>query len=213
MKIDEIANEIVNSFHEENEEKLIKDTKEMLYKIKYDEGMFSVVRQPYLVAKSLYFMLTEDFLTQDQQMGCVKLAYYCLLNNYLNNINSTSNDFEYEELVSGCKLALVLISMQNQYIMYDIIAGQAGYINPDTHLRDQILLFSVIVKEAEISNCNFFLEDIIDDYFKEIVKEIKRQMPTGSDLVMLKEKVTPVLKNIMTSMSFNFKDNDDYYMS
>lgn len=205
MNIDEIAQKIISSFNTEDSVMLKNETKNMLFQIKNYESMFSVVRRPYLVAKSLYFMLTEDYLTEDNQISCIKLAYFCLLKNYLNNIDKTMGDSEYEDLVSGCKLALVLISMQNQYLMYSVIAGQALYINPQTHIRDQVLLFGGILKEAEIAHCSFPLEEVINKYFVDIYKEMYIHLPTGKDLSILKEKCMPVIKNIKTSISVNLK--------
>lgn len=209
MNIDEIAQRIVSDFNAENNEMLKVDTKEMLHKMKHYESMFSVVKHPYLVAKSLYFMLTEDYLSVDDQMSAVKLAYFCLLINYLKNADKKAIDPEYEDLVSGCKLALVLFSMQNQYLMYSVIAGLAGYINPETHIRNQIFLFGGIVKEAEDSNFTFYLEDVINKYFAGIFKELYSHLPTGKDLAVLKEKCTPIIKNIKTSISVNLKEFED----
>ena len=127
MNIDETAQKIVSSFNAENNVMLKEKTKEMLRQINYYESLFSVVKRPYLVAKSLYFMLTEDYLSEENQMSVIKLTYFCLLNNFLMNCNSKHGDAEYEDLVAGGKLALVLISMQNQYLMYSVIAGQARY--------------------------------------------------------------------------------------
>ena len=212
MNIDETAQKIVSSFNAENNVMLKEETKEMLRQINYYESLFSVVKRPYLVAKSLYFMLTEDYLYEENQMSVIKLTYFCLLNNFLMNCNSKPGDAEYEDLVSGCKLALVLISMQNQYLMYSIIAGQARYINPETHIRNQVLLFGGIAKEAEIAHCNFPLEDIIKKYYDNIFKELNNHLPTGKDLDILKEKCNPVIKNIKTSISVNLNDrwSDDF---
>lgn len=209
MNIDEIAQRIVADFNAENDEMLQVDTKDMLQEMKYYESMFSVVKRPCMVAKSLYFMLTEDYLSVDEQMSCVKLAYFCLLNNYLKNADKKPVDSEYEDLVLGCKLALVLISMQNQYLMYSVIAGQAGYINPETHIRNQVLLFGGIVKEAEIAHSKFPLEDIIDRYFGDTFNGLYDHWPIGRDLAILKEKCTPHIKNIETSISINLKDFED----
>lgn len=207
MNIDETAQKIVSSFNAKNNVMLKEETKEMLRQINYYESMFSVVKRPYLVAKSLYFMLTEDYLTEDNQISVIKLAYFCLLNNYLKNMDSKPGDLEYENLVSGCKLALVLISMQNQYLMYSVIAGQALYINPETHIRNQVLLFGGIAKEAELAHCNFPLEDIINKYYVDIFRELNSHLPTGKDLAILKEKCTPIIKNIKTSISVNLNDS------
>ena len=179
----------------------------MIQIINNEESMFSIVGQPYLVAKSLYFMLTEDYLTEDNQMSSVKLAYFCLLKNYLKNCDKQPGDAEYEDLVSGCKLALVLISMQNQYLMYSIIGPKAGYINPDTHMRNQILLFGGIIKESKIARCNFPMEDVINKYFTEIFEELNSHLHTGRELALIKEKATPVIKNIETSISLNLKES------
>ena len=207
MNIDETAQKIVSSFNANNNVMLKEETKEMLRQINYYESMFSVVKRPYLVAKSLYFMLTEDYLTENNQISVIKLAYFCLLNNYLKNMDSKPGDLEYEDLVSGCKLALVLISMQNQYLMYSVIAGQGLYINPETHIRNQVLLFGGIAKEAELTHCNFPMEDIINKYYVDIFRELNSHLPTGKDLAMLKEKCTPVIKNIKTSISVNLNDS------
>lgn len=212
MNIDEIAQKIVSSFNAENSEVLKNETKNMLFQIKNYESMFSVVREPYLVAKSLYFMLTDEYLSEDNQISCVKLAYFCLLKNYLDNIDKKPCDMEYEKLVTGSKLALVLISMQNQYLMYSVIAGQASYINPQIHIRNQVLLFGGIVKEAEMEHCSFPLENVINKYFEDIYKELYLHLPIGNDLAILKEKSTPVIKNIKTSVSVNLKSGllDDF---
>ena len=55
MNIDEIAEKIVSSFNAENDVALKEGAKYMLYKINKEECMFSVVKQPYLVA--LAFLL------------------------------------------------------------------------------------------------------------------------------------------------------------
>lgn len=207
MKIDEIALKIVSSFNTGNDVTLREETKKMLYIMNNEESMFSIVKQPYLVAKSLYFMLTEDFLSEDDQMSCVKLAYFCILRNYLQNCDKRPGDAKYEDLVSGCKLGLVLIMMQNQFLMYSIIGPQAGYINPDTHMRNQMLLFGGIAKEAEISHVNFPLEDVINSYFLEFFNEYNQHLPIRSELSLLKQTNTPVIKNIETSMSLNLKNS------
>lgn len=209
MNIDEIAQRIVIDFNAENDEKLKIDTKEMLFEMKHYESMFSVVKSPSIVAKSLYFMLTEDYLSIDEQMSCVKLAYFCLLNNYLKNADKKPADPEFKDLVSGCKLALVLILMQSQYLMFPIIAGQAHYINPETHIRNQILLFGGIVKEAENAHSKYPLEEVINKYFVGLFKELYSHLPTGRDLAMLKETCAPVIKNIETSISINLKEFED----
>jgi hypothetical protein len=212
MNIDETAQKIVSAFKAENAVMLKEETKEMLRQINYYESLFSVVKRPYLVAKSLYLMLTEDYMTENNQIAVIKLAYFCLLNNYLKNMDKKPDDLEYEDLVSGCKLALVLFSMQNQYLMYSVIAGQALYINPETHFRNQVLLFGGIAKEAELALCKFPLEDIINKYYVDIFKELNSHLPTGKDLAILKEKCTPVIKNIKTSISVNLNDSwsDDF---
>lgn len=212
MNIDEIAEKIVSSFNAENNVALKEGAKYMLYKINKEECMFSVVKQPYLVAKSLYFMLTEDYLSEDEQISCIKLAYLCLLNNYIKNKDKKTIEPEYENLVSGCKLAIVLISMQGRYLMYSVIAGQAGYINPDVHIRNQMLLFGGIVKEAKIANYNFASEEIIDNYFVEIFKEAYSHLPIGENLGIIKEKSNPIIEKIETSISLNLKEDflDDF---
>lgn len=212
MNIDEIAEKIIFSFNADDTLMLEKYTKNMLRQIKTNESMFSVVQRPYLVAKSLYFMLTEDYLTEDEQISVVKLVYFCLLINYLKNKDCRLGSTGHEDLISGCQLALVIISMQNQYLKYSIISGLARYINPEIHIRNQILLFGGIVKEAEIAHCNFPQEDIINDYFVDTFKEIYRHLPTGRDLAVLNENCNPVIKNIKNSISINLKESwlDDF---
>lgn len=210
LSIDQLAENIVSSFNVDDRASLKEATKFMLHKMKHHEGMFSVVKRPYIVAKSLYFMLTEDYLSSEEQMSAVKLGYFCLLNNFLKNCDSKHDDAGYEDLVLGSKLALVLFSMQNQFLMYSVIAGQAGYINPETHLRNQMLLFGGIVKEAEAAQVNFPMEDIINSYFVDIFKELRPHLPTGVQLAAIKEQCTPVIKSIKRDISFNCKDLDDF---
>ena len=100
--------------------------------------------------------------------------------------------------------------MQNQFLMYSVIAGQAGYINPETHLRNQMLLFGGIVKEAENAHVNFPLEDIINKYFVDIFKELRPHLPIGEQLAAIKEQSTSVIKSITRDISINFKDLDDF---
>ena len=104
MNIDETAQKIVSSFNAENNVMLKEETKEMLRQINYYESMFSIVKCPYLVAKSLYFMLTQDYLSEENQISIIKLAYFCLLNNYLNNMDSKPGDLEYEDWCRGANL-------------------------------------------------------------------------------------------------------------
>ena len=210
MSIDQLAENIVSSFNADDRATLKETAKFMLHKMKHHESMFSVVKRPYIVAKSLYFMLTEDYLSTEEQMSVVKLVYFCLLNNYLKNCDSKYGDADYEDLVSGSKLALVLFSMQNQFLMYSVIAGQAGYINPETHLRNQMLLFGGIVKEAETDHVNFPMEDIINKYFMDIFKELRPHLPISEQLAAIKEQSTPVIKSIKRDISINFKGLDDF---
>lgn len=212
MIIDDIAQRIVSSFNAANSIELKEETMRMLRQIEKGESMFSVVNNPYLVAKSLYFMLTEDYLSVDNQMSVVKLCYLCVLKNIIKNIDKYPGDLDYQDLVSGSKLAIVLISMQNQYLMYSLISGQANYVNPDTHIRNQILLFGGIAKEAQMANCNFYLEDVINRYFVDTFKELYSHLPIGNDLSILKKKAVPIIENIATSISINLKDSwfDDY---
>lgn len=179
LSIDQLAENIVSSFNADDTATLKETTKFMLNKMKHHEGMFSVVKRPYIVAKSLYFMLTEDYLSTEEQMSAIKLVYFCLLNNFLKNCDSKYDEAGYEDIVSGSKLALVLFLMQNQFLMYSVIAGQAGYINPETHLRNQMLLFGGIAKEAEAAHVNFPLENIINQYFIDIFKELRPHLPIG----------------------------------
>lgn len=207
MNIDEIAQKIVSSFNAGDKVSLKQWTKFMLLKIRKEESMFSVVKTPYLVAKSLYFMLTEDYLSEDDQMSAVKLSYFCLLKNFLKNMDKRQGDSKYEDLVLGCKLAVVLISMQNQYLMYSIIMGQAKYLNPEQHIRNQILVFGGIAKEANLSHCNFFLEDVINRYFVDIFDELYSNLPAGSSLALIKEKAIPVINAVGNSISAHLKEN------
>lgn len=215
MNIEEIARNIVNAFRSDNETMLKQETKKMLHQMNFDESMFSVVRNPYIVAKSLYFMLTQEYLSEEQQVSTIKLCYFCLLKNYLKNMDRKAGEPEYEDLVSGCKLALVLISMQNQYLMYSVIAGLAQYINPQTHIRNQVLLFGGIVKEAdEMVDTNYVypLEGVIKDYYLNVYKELdgNLHLPTGRQLAVHKENCTPIIKNIATSISINLKEPPEF---
>ena len=77
MSIDQLAESITSSFIVDDRATLKEMTKFMLHKMKYHEVMFSVVKRPYIVAKSLYFMWTEGYLTEEQQMSVIKLIYFC----------------------------------------------------------------------------------------------------------------------------------------
>ena len=72
----------------------------------------------------------------------------------------------------------------------------ADYINPQTHIRNQVFLFGGIVKEAEVAHCCFSSEDVISEYFADIYKELYGQLPTGRNLAILKESCTQVIENI-----------------
>lgn len=213
MRIDDIAENIVSSFNAGEKSKLKDATMNMLSEIKIDESMFSIVREPYLVAKSLYFMLTQDYLTIEEQTSVIKLVYFSLLNNYLKNCDSEPGDAGFENLVLGCKLAIVLINMQSQYLMYSVIASQ-GYITPDTHLRNQALIFGGIAKEAEMAHYNFYTEDVINRYYKDIYKEIRSYLPTGSELAKLKENCKPVIEDIKIGIQitlYDYNNHDSYF--
>lgn len=206
MIIDELAQNIVSSLNKGDDAMLEAGTKKMLRFIDSDERSFAVVRQPYLVAKSLYFMLTEDYLNEEQQASVIKLMYFCLLNNYLNNKDCNVGDTGYADLISGCKLGLVLFMMQHEFIKYSIITGEAEYLNPDTHLRNQINLFAGVVKEAVLAKNDIPIEDVINKYFIKIYEKYNNNFPTGSALNSLKEECTSVMKNIRTSISINMAE-------
>lgn len=233
MNIDKIAEEIVNQYLEEvyldekytgkNRDALLQSTREykkqaikkMLHQMDYNESMFSAVEHPYTVAKSLYFMLAEDSLSDEEKVSTVKLCYFCLLKNYLKNKDVIPINLAFEDLISGCKLILVLISMQSQYLMYSVIAGQANYINPQTHIRNQVLLFGGIIKETEIMVDTDFVwsvEAIIKNNYVSIYKELESHLnlPTKSELLIYKEKYTPIIEHIATSISNNLKEPADW---
>lgn len=212
MNIDEIAQNIVNAFTSDNETLLKQETKKMLHQMDFDESMFSVVKRPYMVAKSLYFMLTQEYLSDEEQMSTIKLCYFCLLKNYLQNKDRKVGEPGYEELVSGSKLALVLISMQNQFLMFSVVASLMLFVNPQIHIKNQILLFSGIAKESENTNCVFPLEDVIKDYYEDIYKELNCHLhvPTGRELAAHKDSCTPIIKEIATNISINLKEPPDF---
>lgn len=210
MNIDEIAQNIVSVFTSRNDIAMKQETKKMLHQMNYNENMFSVVKRPYTVAKSLYFMLTQEYLSDEEKMDTIKLCYFCCLKNYLTNKDRKVGEVEYEDLVSGSKLAFVLISMQGQFLTFSVVAGLGLFVNPQTHVRNQLLLFAGIAKEADEANCHFLLEDVINDYYKGISKELNGHIhiPTGRELAMLKESCTPVVKDIARDISIDFKEPD-----
>ncbi len=212
MNIEEIAQKIVNAFTSNNDTLMKQETKKMLHQIEYDESMFSVVKKNFLVSKSLYFMLTQEYLSDEEQMSAIKLCYFCLLKNYLQNKDRKAGEPEYEDLVSGSKLALVLISMQNQFLTYSVVAGLMLFVNPQTHIKKQVLLFAGIAKESETTNYVFPLEDVIKDYYVDIYRELNRhlQLPTGRELAALKDSCTPIIKSIATNISVNLKEPPDF---
>lgn len=229
MNIDEIAEDIVNEFSEEryletytgwNRDSLLQSTlerkkqaiKKMLHQIDYDESRFSVVKNPYTVAKSLYFILTEDTLSDEEIMSTIKLCYFCLLKNYLKNKDELPTDFNlaFGNLISGCKLALVLFSMQGQFLI-SLIASLGLFVNPTTHLRNQLLLFAGIIEEAENivdTEAIWPVGAVIKDYYVGFYKELESQIhiPTGRELTMLKDSCTSVIKDIVSDISVNFKE-------
>ena len=54
LSIDQLAENIVSSFNADDRATLKETGKFMLHKMKHHEGMFSVVKRPYIVAKSLF---------------------------------------------------------------------------------------------------------------------------------------------------------------
>ena len=211
MNIDEIAQNIVNAFRGDNDILLKQETKKMLHQMDFDESMFSVVKYPYLVAKSLYFMLTQEYLSDEEKMSTIKLCYYCLLKNYLQNMDRKAGESEYEDLVSGSKLALVLISMQSRFLTFSVVMGLMLFVNPQAHVRNQVLLFAGIAKESENANLVIPLEDVIKDYYEEIYNELNTHthLPIGTELTMFKESCTPVIKKIASHLRSGFKEPPD----
>lgn len=212
MNIEEIAQNIVNAFTSDNETLLKQETKKMLHQMDYDESMFSVVKRPYLVAKSLYFMLTQEYLSDEQQMSTIKLCYFCLLKNYLKNMDRKAGEPGYEDLVSGSKLALVLISMQSQFLTFSVVAGLMLFVNPQAHIKNQVLLFAGIAKESENAKYVFPLEDIINDYYVDIYKELNSHLhlPNGRELAVHKENCNQIIKDIATNISVNLKEPPEF---
>ena len=73
-----------------------------------------------------------------------------------------------------------------------------------------MLLFGGIAKEAEMTHVNFPLENIINNYFVDIFKELRPHLPIGEQLAAIKEQCKKKKKNIKRDISFNFKDLDDF---
>lgn len=99
--------------------------------------------------------------------------------------------------------------------MYSVIAGQANYFNPETHIKNQVLLYGGIIKDAEriVKTDRIWpMENLIKDYFVGIYKELDSHLnlPIGSELSMYKERCTPIIKDIATSISVNLKEPPDW---
>lgn len=121
---------------------------------------------------------------------------------------------EFGDLISGCKLLLVLILMQPQYLMY-VIVGLESFVDPRIPIKNQVLLFGGIIKEAERrydTDCIWPVESIIKDYYVDIYKELENHLnlPVGSELSMYKEEYTPIIKEIATGIGINLKDSHDW---
>ena len=78
--------------------------------IKRDEWQFREVKHTYLIARAMYYLLrVNDRLSSEDNGAIVRLVYYCLLRNYLENKDVLSTDIKYADLISGCELAFVVM--------------------------------------------------------------------------------------------------------
>lgn len=214
--IEQIANEFMTAYNSGNEEETSRRANIFTIAIKRDEWQFREVKHTYLIARAMYYLLrVNDRLSSEDNGAIVRLVYYCLLRNYLENKDVLSTDIKYADLISGCELAFVVMCKSGQFLIYRILSGALGYMPniAQKHVVDQMFLFGGIVKEANEKGYHQFLDADISTRFSTLLQEVYENIPIGYELQKYKDDNISVIETISKELEcgFSYEDDNEFF--
>lgn len=203
--IEILADNFLKAYYANTREEYRTYARKLIRQLEKDEWQFRNIEQNYQVAKALYYLNVQDDneeISTDTNCSIYKLMYYCLLQNY---ISSTEQD-NINSLISGSKLALIILCEQAEYFMYGILVGELGYMPnyAQKHIRDQIKLFGGIVKEYGLSRFNELNDSFINTRYAEMASELTPHFPTGIRLESYKTGCVSTIKEIANDLGAKF---------
>lgn len=210
-RIENLIKEYVAAYNLGDKEKYTNLAKSLIREINHDEAQFGYLTHNYIAAKALYYLCLqkERPLTPKECAVVVKLEYLCLLNNFVKNKEVDSLDIKYLDVIGGSELAVIVLCENVQYLI-SVLVGEVGYLPnyAQKHLRDQLMLFGGIVKDANEKNIGHMLEDKLSKKFNDLYKELYQQFPTGKYLQSFKDGCTPIMKDILSYLRMGLKEPD-----
>ncbi len=188
---------------------------DLMCDIRRNEWQFCNVEHKYLMAKALYYLLVQDDeeeIPDDLLCSIYKLIYCCLLKGFIETKNLTVNDTKYGDLIATCQLSVVVIFEQAKFLQFSVL-GEIGFVPGyvHKHIKDQLMLFCTIVKEAEEKGFHCQNDSFIDTRFKKIYSEIYPCLPSSETLVNYKKECSSVMEKIVLGIEQNLKDSDDSF--
>lgn len=214
--IEKLAKEFISEYSSGDRQSAVKTARIILREIEKDEWQFKGLAHNYAVARALYYLLSleELSLIDEEYRNIVKLAYYCLLKNYSENVDVEISDAKYSDIIGGSELAFVVICENVNFLHQQILVGALNYLPAyaQKHLLDQARLFSGIVKEAIENHYNYSLDENLSKKFRDMVQELYDNIPTDENLKSFKVGCLPVIQSISDEMEnlLEFRDRDDW---
>lgn len=185
--------------------------------IKRNEWLFRRIERTYDMSRALYCLslLDKDLsFTEDEYSSIIILIYYCSLKNFLEHKELESSDLKYAELIGASELAFVIIA-EHIEALTRILIGSLNYFPSyaQNHIRNHLMLFGGIVKDANEKHYHYFSDKDISDRFKKYSQMIYSHLPVGEHLKQFKKDCTFIVQDISKHLEdgFTINDADDFF--
>lgn len=214
--IEQIANKFMAAYNSGNKEEISRSADVFAKAIKRNEWQLRMVKNMYAMSQAMYYLLrVNDRLSGDDSGAIVRLIYYCLLRNYLENSDVSVSDVKYADLIGGCELAFVVMCRDGRFIMYGILLGVLGYMPniAQKYVVDQMRLFGGILKEAQEKGYHYFLDANTSASFHALMQEVYEYIPVGDELQKYKRENDSIIKTISEGIEsgFSCEDYDEFF--
>ncbi|WP_036891208.1 hypothetical protein, partial [Prevotella corporis] len=207
-----MAKELISAFNLGDKEKTYQKAKELLDRFKGNQYLFTCTDHHYLMAKAFHYLsATITDLSTEDRISITMCIYYHVMENYLKNGDAIPSSPEYEDLLGGCQLGLVIMLRHGPFFINYVLATMCQ-IMPDyaqEHFFNQVLLFCNIIYRAEERHLHYFSDDLVNKEFQSITQGITKYSLTSHEFSTLKQKCNNVIKNNSGYIAASFPMSGD----
>lgn len=213
--IEKLAKDLIVTYDSGSEEDARMKLRRFLREIKNNEYQFKKVVHPYLMAECLYCILAideeNDELKDEEYYKIVKLIYYCLLKNYIENSDVSVIDAKYRDVIGGSQMVCVLLCKYRPFIINTLLTGMLNYLPNFSEIIacNMLSLFGGIVKDASDRHIHHFIDSTASEEFEKIAKDLDSCFPTSERLQSLKEKMASVIQDVVKELEYSFSISTD----